>query len=61
MDLVSLIVVLVVLGLVLYLVENYIPMDPMFKVILRVVVVVALCLWLLNWAGLLSGHRVAIH
>lgn len=58
---IQIIVVLVVLGLVLYLVENYIPMDPMFRTILRVVVVLALCLWLLSWAGVIGGgHGIGL-
>lgn len=55
MPLVSLIVLLVVLGLVMYLVNNYIPMDPPFKMVLNVVIVLALILWLLGAFGLLGS------
>ncbi len=55
MDLVHVIVVLIVIGIVLWLIETYIPMDPTIRTIIRVVVIIALCLWLLSVAGLLSG------
>lgn len=48
-------VVLIILGVVLYLVETYIPMSPPFKTVLRIVVVVILILWLLQVAGLYTG------
>lgn len=48
MDLLSLLAVLIILGLCLYLVETYIPMDPAIKTVIRVVVVLALVFWLLR-------------
>lgn len=48
MGLIGLIVVLIIAGVVLYLVETYIPMSPPIKTVLRVVVVLVLCLWLLQ-------------
>lgn len=53
MPILSIIVVLVVIGLVLYLIENYVPMAQPVKTVLRVVVVLALCIWLLNAFGIL--------
>lgn len=63
-SLVSVIVVLVILGLVLYLIETYIPMSPPFKMILRVIVVIALCLYLLSAFGVMGGaasHGSLLH
>jgi hypothetical protein len=57
MSLISLILVLVVLGLVLYLVNTYIPMDPKIKNIMNVAVVVFLIIWLLQAFGLLDPIR----
>ena len=57
MDLVSLVVVLVVVGVLLWLVNNYIPMDAKIKQILNIVVVVAVVVWLLNVLGLMSSIR----
>jgi uncharacterized membrane protein len=56
MSIIALIVVLVVIGVVLYLVNTYIPMAPIIKTIINVVVVIALCLWLLDMFGLFHGH-----
>jgi hypothetical protein len=55
MTLLGLIVTLVVIGLALWLVNQYIPMDPKIKTILNIVVVIAVILWLLSAFGLLSG------
>lgn len=46
------IVVLIIVGVCLYLVENYIPMSPPFKVVIRVVVVLVLVLYLLRLFGI---------
>jgi hypothetical protein len=54
MSLIYLIVVLVIVGLVLYLIENYVPMSPPIKTVLRVVVVLVLCLWLLQAFGIIG-------
>lgn len=48
MGLISLILLLVVVGVVLYLIETYIPMSPPIKTVIRVVVVIVLCLYLLQ-------------
>lgn len=48
MDLITLLLVLVVVGVCLYLVDTYIPMSPPIKVVIRVVVVIVLVLWLLR-------------
>jgi hypothetical protein len=55
MSLVSILVTLIVVGVLLWLVNNYIPMDGKIKKILNVVVVVLVIFWLLNVFGVL-GH-----
>jgi hypothetical protein len=55
MSLISIIVALVLVGLALWVVGQ-IPMDATVARILRVVVIVALVLWLLQAFGLLGGH-----
>jgi len=55
MSLLSLVVGLIVVGLLLWLVNTYIPMDGKIKKILNVVVVVCVVVWLLNSFGVL-GH-----
>ena len=52
MPLLNLVVVLIVVGVALYLINRYIPMASSIKTILNVVVVVVVCVWLLQVAGL---------
>lgn len=55
MDIVHLIVILIVVGVLLYLVNTYIPMDAKIKSILNVVVVILVVIWLLQGFGLLGS------
>jgi len=55
MPLISLIIVLVVVGVILWLVNAYIPMDGKIKKILNIVVVIAVILWLLSVFGLIGS------
>ena len=55
MPLINLVVVLIVVGVLLWLVNNYIPMARSIKSILNAVVVIAVVLWLLNVFGLFSS------
>jgi hypothetical protein len=55
MSLISLIVTLIVVGVLLWLVNSYIPMDAKIKNILNVVVVICVIVWLLSAFGVL-GH-----
>ena len=48
MSIIGLIVTLIVIGVILWLVNSYIPMDPKIKNILNIVVVVVVVLWLLS-------------
>ena len=57
MDLIQVVVVLIVVGVLLWLVNTYIPMDSKIKQILNIVVVVAVILWLLKVFGLLGFLR----
>jgi hypothetical protein len=61
MPLLNLIIVLVVVGLVLHLINRYLPMASSIKSILNVVVIVVVCVWLLQTTGLwahLSTFRI---
>jgi hypothetical protein len=55
MPLLNLVVVLIVVGVILWLVNNYIPMDSKIKSILNVVVIIVVILWLLSAFGVLSS------
>jgi hypothetical protein len=54
MPLLHVVVVLIVVGVLLWLVNTYIPMQATIKKILNAVVVIAVVLWLLNGFGLLE-------
>ena len=55
MSLVSIVITLIVVGVLLWLVNTYIPMDAKIKKILNITVVVVVVLWLLNVFGV-WGH-----
>ena len=55
MPLMNLVIALIVVGVALYLINRYIPMASSIKTILNVVVVVAVCVWVLQAAGLWGG------
>lgn len=57
MSLVSLVVTLIVVGVLLWLINNYMPMDAKIKSILNIVVVVVVVIWLLNLLGLMDSIR----
>jgi hypothetical protein len=61
MPLLQIVVVLVVVGLLLWLVNRFIPMQGTIKSILNAVVVIAVVLWLLNIFGVFhSFSRIHI-
>jgi hypothetical protein len=55
MPLIQLVIVLVVVGVILWLVNTYIPMDRNIKKILNVVVIIAVILWLLSAFGVIGS------
>lgn len=55
MPLLQVVVVLIVVGVLLWLVDRFIPMQGSIKSILNGVVVIAVVLWLLNIFGLLHS------
>jgi hypothetical protein len=55
MPLLNVIIVLIVVGLLLWLVNNYIPMDSKIRSILNGVVVILVVLWLLQAFGVLGS------
>jgi hypothetical protein len=54
MSLISLVITLIVVGVLLWLVNTYIPMDGKIKKILNIVVVVCVVVWLLFAFGILD-------
>ena len=55
MPLLQVVIILVVVGVLLWLVNSYIPMQATVKKILNAVVVIAVVLWLLKVFGLLDS------
>jgi hypothetical protein len=55
MPLIHVVIVLIVVGVLLWLVNNYIPMQATIKKILNAVIVIAVVLWLLNVFGLFDS------
>ena len=51
MSLVTLVITLIVVGVLLWLVNSYIPMDAKIKKIINVVVVIVVIIWLLRVFG----------
>lgn len=61
MPILTIIIVLILVGILLWFVNVWIPMDPKVKQILNVVVIIVLVVWLFKVFGLwalLSGARI---
>ena len=54
MPLLAVILALIVVGILLWLINTYVPMEPSIKRILNIVVIIALVIWLLKVFGLLA-------
>jgi hypothetical protein len=55
MPLINLVVVLVVVGVIFWVINRYIPMQSTIKNVLNVVVVIVVIIWLLNVFGLIGN------
>lgn len=55
MSLLTLILILVVVGLALYVIKTFIPMDPSVERILHLAVIVFLIIWLLQAFGVIGA------
>jgi hypothetical protein len=55
MPLIQLVIVLVVVGVVLWVINSYIPMQATIKKILNVVVIIAVIIWLLSAFGVIGN------
>ena len=55
MPILTIIIVLIVVGVLLWLINTYIPMQRSIKSILNAVVIIVVVIWLLKVFGLLSG------
>ena len=57
MPILTILVVIIVVGVILWLVNSYIPMQRTIKNILNAVVVIILVVWLLNVFGVLDSLK----
>jgi hypothetical protein len=57
MPLLTILIVLVVVGVLLWLINNYVPMDRKIKNILNVVAVIVVVIWLLQVFGVLGSLK----
>jgi hypothetical protein len=57
MSLIGLVLTLVIVGVVLWLINNYVPMDSKIKTIVNVVVVIVVVIWLLQAFGVVGSLR----
>lgn len=55
MPLINIVVVLIVVGVLLWLVNSYIPMASSIKKILNIVVIIVVVLWLLRAFGIIGA------
>jgi hypothetical protein len=58
MTLIGLIISLVIVGLILWLINTLLPIDPKIKTIINVIVLIVVCLWLLQVFGVLGGNDI---
>jgi hypothetical protein len=57
MSLITILLVLIVVGVVLWLINAFITMDSKIKSILNIVVVIVVVIWLLKAFGLLTSLK----
>jgi hypothetical protein len=61
MTIIGLIITLAIIGVVLWLVNTYIPMDGKIKQIMNIVIFIVVILWLLSVFGLLPTGSYIPH
>lgn len=54
MSLLTIIIVIVAVGIILYAINEYIPLDAGIKKLLNIVVIVILVIWLLKASGVFA-------
>ena len=50
----NVIIVLVVVGVLLYIVETLLPIDQTIKRVIHIIVILAVCIWLLQAFGIIG-------
>ncbi len=57
MSLITLVIVLIVVGILLWLMETYVPMNATIKRIIEAIVIIVVVLWLLDVFGILGAAQ----
>jgi hypothetical protein len=60
MPLISIVLTLIVVGVILWLINTYIPMAHSIKTILNAVVVICVIVWLLSVFGIIHGENIML-
>ncbi len=60
MSLLTIVIVLIVVGFLLWLINTYIPMAAPIKSILNLVVIIAIIIWILTVTGILQGINLKL-
>jgi hypothetical protein len=55
MPLITIVITLIVVGVLLWLINTYIPMDAKIKQLLNIVVVIGVVIWLLSAFGVIGN------
>jgi hypothetical protein len=58
MTLIGILITLVIVGVLLYLLNTVVPIDPKIKTIIQVVVILAVLLWLAEAFGLIGPYHL---
>jgi hypothetical protein len=58
MPLLNIVLILIVVGVLLWLINSFIPMQSTIKAIINIVVVIAVVMWLLNIFGIINTGNV---
>lgn len=59
MPILSIIIPLVIVGVLLFVLNSYIPMESRIKSIVNIIVILAVVLWLLRALGLFPGLNLS--
>ena len=51
MELIPILIFIVIFGVIVYLIDHFVPMAEPFKTIFRVVIILAICIFLLSMVG----------
>jgi len=60
MPLINVVLTLIVIGVILYLINRFIPMQGTIKTIINWVVIIIVIIWLLQGYGVIGGNSVHV-